>query len=291
MGETQVAAATVGCHRHQSGFLEHLEHLGSRDSVVRVRPERRTQRQELERPSPLLTGAGHPRADQFVQPRGARQRPGQPPYSPFVDEGARLLRAENELAEEKHLAAARRPQHVPGRAVDGSSERVMQEGLDTVSRQVVEVDTVAPVITPKRGRRRRGTKVAGHRRDEEDDSCHEQLSQERRRRDVEQGEVVDHDHETGTSPTLLERTRRPGEHLHCVKGFTGADLGRADISRQQMRHGPQWDCARLGTGSCPPDSAVRMLGHLEALLGQTRFPYTGRTMDDERVTRGIVENA
>ena len=170
------------------------------------------------------------------------------------------------------------------RAVDGCPEREMQECLDAVPGKVVEVHPVAAVITPESGHRRAGAPVAAHRPDKEDGAGHEQLPQERRRGDVQEVEIVHHEHEAGATPTVLERKRCPCEQLHRVEGFAGTNLVRSGNRRQQMRDRGKRDGARLGAGGRPPAPATCPLGHLEALLGQTRLSYPGRTVDDKGVT-------
>jgi len=180
MGEPELPAATIGRHRHQPRFLQGLEHPGTGRDLVRVRPERRAQRQQLERPPAVLPHTCDPCGDEVVQSRRAAQWAGQPPDAVVVDQRPRLLGAEHQLAEEQHVAEARCPQGMGGRAVDGCPEREMQERLDAVPGKVVEVDPMAAVITPESGHRRAGTPVAAHRPDKEDGAGHEQLPQERR---------------------------------------------------------------------------------------------------------------
>jgi len=109
--------------------------------------------------------------------------------------------------------------------------------------------------------------------------------------DVQEVEIVDHQHEAGATPAVLEGTLGPCEQLHRVGRFAGTNLVRGGIRRQQMRDRGKRDGARLGAGGRPPASATCSLGHLKTLLGQTRLPYPGRTVDDKSVTPRGPEGA
>jgi hypothetical protein len=84
---------------------------------------------------------------------------------------------------------------------------------------------------------------------------------------------------------------RPDRGQNRVERLAGTHLVRGGIRRQQVRDCGKRHGARLGTGGRPPASATRPLGHLEALLGQTRLPDPGRTVDDESVTPWFPKGA
>ena len=140
VGQRQLLSAAVGRHRHQPGFLDGLQNLRADDVVECRGSERCAQGEQLERPSTVLPDPGDSCGDQVDQSRCVAQRPDEPPHTTFVDQRPRLLGAQHQLAEQQHVAAARRPQGVCRRAVDRRAERVVQQRLDAVAWKLVEVD-------------------------------------------------------------------------------------------------------------------------------------------------------
>ena len=110
----------------------------------------------------------------------------------------------------------------------GDPRRVIEERFDALSRKLVEVHTVATVVAPKRRNNPRARRVREHCPEQEDGAGNEQLSQEGRRGQVQQVEVIDHEHETGSPSAVFEGILRPGEKLYRIKSLPRSDfLGSA----------------------------------------------------------------
>ena len=141
-----------------------------------------------------------------------------------------------------------------------------QKRLDTVSRKMVEVDSIATLVAPEAGDRRRATRAVEHSPDKEYRPSHQKLSKKHRRCDVEQVKVIDHEHETIATAEAFEDKPRPGEHLDRVKPLRGAVLRRIEIEGQQMRYCGKRNGTRFVIRVRPTASAAQPLGDSKALL-------------------------
>ena len=149
--------------------------------------------------------------------------------------------------------------------------------------EVHEVDPPHPGPLPQRldaGREAASRPHGGH---QEHQVGVDELGHERGRRDVEQVEVVDEQHQRAPAALVLQHGPQLGHDRHQVDPL-GADARRQQVGQRPQRR-------RLGPlgGRGPGHVAAVLVGEGQALVGQAGLAHPGRAVDHEAVGPGVAE--
>ena len=188
-----------------------------------------------------------------------------------------------ELADEQDVALAGRPDLRDGARLDRPAEHEVQQRVDRRPVEVVEVDAAHPRPVPQRLEPRRHRLGCPHGGDEEDEIGVDELADQRRRRAVEQVEVVDEQHERAVAGLVEEDRAHRGDHGDEIAPLVG-DPGGQQVGQRAERHLTR-SFGRRGPG----DVASGVVGEGQALVGQAGLAHAGRSVDHEAVGPWVGE--
>ena len=195
MRQGYLLTAAVGADSEQAGVVDLLERLDADGIFELAYPDRlyeREQRQEL------VGGDGYgsqTRVDELGQSCCMEERARQSPDAFGLDETTTGPRAEHELAYEQNVSLGDLGHGLDRRALDGTAEREVEECVDSISREVAEVDAEHVVAAPEFGHRVDCVFPGADCSHEEDGVRVDQLPEERGGRRVESMQIVDEEHE------------------------------------------------------------------------------------------------
>ena len=236
VSERHRPATQVRTDADETGPFELLDRAGTDDRLEHRQTDRLPQRDLVEHGSRLRIEHIEPRRDRVGQAGARHERPGQPPHAAVPSELSAVDGSEDELAGVQHVALTDRPDRVDGVRGDRAAERRPQQ-----DRRARPARSRRGRLAPMRSSRHSAATLLGT------DSplrtvptrkfkpSIEKLAGERRRRRVEQLEVVDEqDHSAALAPGL-DGLGDLGEQREWIAPV------EEDACRQQVGDGAEWN--------------------------------------------------
>ena len=287
VGQAHRGATPRRHERHEAARLEGVQRRRTVGGLEIGEAEPLAHGQQLEHGEAGVVDPGQVLGDELLQRRRRRQRPGEVPHAPGVEQRASFPGRPHELGEHLEVAAGQ-----PGqlgervrrhRAVEGPVQQRAELSLG--QRRQVQTHDVAVALEGAEPRRRGVRRSYGAQ--QEHRPGHDEWDQYGDRCLVEQVEVVDHQDEALVA----------GQPAELGSGVVeqGRALVRADAQleeggrRQEVGERAEGDRRRRRVADRPLDPVPRLLGEAQRLLGQTGLADTGRAEQHDASTGAFPE--
>ena len=237
MGKRHRLPPTVGANRQQPGPIEQLELVAADDVLQRRQARRLPHRQPIERIGGRRRQRSEAGGDDLLEARRGDERTNETPHTVLADEVTTVDGAEHQLAHEQHVAATGRPDLGDRGRLDRTVQDEVQERVDCGPIEVVEIDAADASPVPQRVQPGRAAAVGPDGGDEEHEVGVDQLPDERRRRRVQELQIVDEQHERTVQRLRPQHRPHLRHHGHQIIAFV-ADAGRQQVGQRPERDRP-----------------------------------------------------